>query len=226
MAKIRSASNPTEVIVYPLENQAVYNQIRENGLLVSEFSLQTRPTASNFPRRNRLISGLSLATLVVEAKEKSGSLITAEFAKEQGRLVMAVPGSPLDDRSAVPNALLKAGAVFIESSKDILNAISNLTANKNSFSLCEQIDERTTYCYPADEQIKSAKELIEKELSANPVSEDELSRQLEIPVMIVGAVLLELELSGRIQRHANGRVSLVYDGTTHVLSETLDWMED
>ncbi|MBE6449172.1 MAG: DNA-protecting protein DprA [Alphaproteobacteria bacterium] len=213
-------------VVYPVENQDIYNQIKENGLLVSEFSLQTRPSASNFPRRNRLISGLSLATLVVEAKEKSGSLITAEFAKEQGRLVMAVPGSPLDDRSAVPNALLKSGAVFIESSKDILNAISDLNANKNDFSLCEQVEERTTYCLPDEEQIKSARQLIERELSANPVSEDELSRQLDMPVMIVGAVLLELELSGRLQRHANGRVSLVYDGTSHVLSENLDWMED
>ena len=181
------------------------------GAVISEFPLQMRPTASNFPRRNRLISGLSLGTLVVEAKEKSGSLITAQFAQEQGRLVMAVPGSPADDRSVVPNDLIKAGAVLIQNSQDIINAVRQLQSKQDCFCLSENSkNEIQAFRLQDSEDINQARPLVVSALSTVPTSEDELCEQLQLPSAIVSVVLLELELAGRIERHALGRVSMVY----------------
>ena len=198
-------------VVYPAENKEIYEQIKQKGAVVSEFPLQMRPTTTNFPRRNRLISGLSLGTLVVEAKEKSGSLITAEFAKEQERLVMAVPGSPADDRSVVPNALIKSGAVLVQNSQDIINAIRPLLAKQDTFCLSEnKKQEIQTFRLPDFEDINLARPIVLSALSTVPTSEDELCQQLDLPSTIVSVVLLELELAGRIERHALGRVSMVY----------------
>ena len=198
-------------VIYPMENKELYASLKEKGCIISEFPLQMRPSASNFPRRNRLISGLSLATLVVEAKEKSGSLITAEFAQEQGRLVMAVPGSPADDRSVVPNALIKSGAVLVQNSQDIINAIRPLLTKQDTFCLSEnKKEEIQTYRLPDFEDINQARPIVLSALSTVPTSEDELCQQLDLPSTIVSVVLLELELAGRIERHALGRVSMVY----------------
>lgn len=215
-------------VVYPAEHKALYEEIKERGLLVSEFPLQMRPTASNFPRRNRLISGLSLGTLIVEAKDNSGSLITAEFAKEQGRIVMGVPGSPMDDRSVVPNALIKAGAVLVQDSQDILTAIKRAQNKQEDFFLHETQEKMDIFKIPAENEIEEARRAVLSALSANPVSEDELSRQLSLPTSIVGVILLELELAGRIERHSLGRVSLIYnpENMTKLDPEKIEWMED
>ena len=111
-------------VPYPTENTELYNQIRDKGLLLSEFPLGTAAQISNFPRRNRIISALTEGTLVVEAGVHSGSLITAKLALEQGKEVFAVPGSPLEVRSAGPNQLIKEGALLTESADDILNVLS------------------------------------------------------------------------------------------------------
>ena len=213
-------------VVYPIEHKNLYEEIKERGLLVSEFPLKMRPTAVNFPRRNRLISGLSLGTLIVEAKDNSGSLITAEFAKEQKRVIMGVPGSPMDDRSVVPNALIKAGAVLIQDAEDILKAIKQ--AQQDDFFLHENKKNVELFKMPAESEIKKARAVVLEALSANPVSEDELSRQLSLSSSVVSVVLLELELAGRIERHALGRVSLLYnpDNMTRLDPKKLEWMED
>ena len=165
-------------VVYPAEHKNLYEEIKERGVLVSEFPLQMRPTATNFPRRNRLISGLALGTLVVEAKDNSGSLITAEFAKEQNRVVMGVPGSPMDDRSVVPNALIKAGAVLVQDVQDILTAIKQFQDKQKDFFLHENKKKVELFAIPAETEIEKARSVVLQALSANPISEDELSRQL------------------------------------------------
>lgn len=213
-------------VVYPPEHKNLYDEIKERGLIVSEFALKMRPTASNFPRRNRLISGLSVGTLVVEAKENSGSLITAEFAKEQGRLVMAVPGSPMDDRSAVPNALIKSGAVMVQNSADVLSALRQQENKQDTFFLHENTQQMSFYHLPPDNEIDLARPRVLSALSTTPLSEDELTRQLDLPPAIVSVVLLELELAGRIERHSLGRVSLLYNNASDSLFEQSDFMED
>ena len=206
-------------IIYPIENKEIYEQIKENGTLISDFPLGMRPTAVNFPRRNRLISGLSLGTLVVEAKDNSGSLITAEFAKEQGRVIMAVPGSPADDRSFVPNTLIKAGAVLVQNSKDILEAIRQAQTKQKDFYLSETSDKQIdVFRLPDYDDVSLARPAILSALSTTPVSEDELCQHLDIPSSIVSVVLLELELAGRIERHALGRVSMIYGDSDFVQS--------
>ena len=173
-----------------------------------------------------MIYGLSLGTLIVEAKDNSGSLITAEFAKEQKRVIMGVPGSPMDDRSVVPNALIKAGAVLIQDAEDILKAIKQ--AQQDDFFLHENKKNVELFKMPAESEIKKARAVVLEALSANPVSEDELSRQLSLSSSVVSVVLLELELAGRIERHALGRVSLLYnpDNMTRLDPKKLEWMED
>ena len=206
-------------IIYPIENKEIYEQIKENGTLISDFPLGMRPTAVNFPRRNRLISGISLGTLVVEAKDNSGSLITAEFAKEQGRVIMAVPGSPADDRSFVPNTLIKAGAVLVQNSKDILEAIRQAQTKQKDFCLSETSDKQIdVFRLPDYDDVSLARPAILSALSTTPVSEDELCQHLDIPSSIVSVVLLELELAGRIERHALGRVSMIYGDSDFVQS--------
>ena len=199
-------------VVYPIENKEIYEQLIQKGVIVSEFPLQMRPSAANFPRRNRLISGLSLGTLVVEAKENSGSLITAEFAKEQGRLVMAVPGFPADDRSVVPNALIKSGAVLVQCAQDVVNAVRPLLIKKDDFCLSDVANNKIqTFRLPDSEDVNQARPLVLSALSTVPTSEDELCQQLQLPSAIISVVLLELELAGRIERHSLGRVSMVYE---------------
>ncbi len=113
-------------VVYPLENRKIYEGVKEKGLILSEFPLSTSPQKQNFPRRNRIISGLSMGVLVIEATLKSGSLITSKYALEQGREVFAVPGFPLDPRCEGPNSLIKQGAVMVRGGFDIINEFNSL----------------------------------------------------------------------------------------------------
>ena len=182
-----------------------------------------RPTAINFPRRNRLISGLSVGVVVVEAKDKSGSLITAQFAKEQGRKIMAVPGSPADDRSVVPNMLIKEGAALIQNAQDILDVVSKIRKDEDDFILCEKTKNLTAFRLPNSDEIDDVRQLVLSALSSTPISEDEISQQLDLPSSVVSVILLELELAGRLERHALGRVSLVSEG---ISSSDFDWMEE
>mgnify|MGYP003668423585 CR=1 FL=1 len=194
-------------IAYPPEHAALQAQIAENGVLVSEQPVGTTPTARHFPARNRLISGLSSGVLVVEAALKSGSLITARLALEQGREVFAVPGSPRDPRCRGTNDLLRQGAVLVESAADVLQAVAAQlaprTAPKEKQRILQPPDPKADF--PSD----SAQDRLIGLLGATPTGVDELVRECHMSAAAVRTALLELELAGRIERHPGDRVSLV-----------------
>ncbi len=193
-------------IAFPPENAALQDSIATQQLLVAEQPPGTQPIARHFPARNRIIAGLALGTLVVEAAPKSGSLITARRAADFGREVMAVPGSPLDPRAQGCNLLIREGATLIQSAADVLELLRPIDARmvrepqqgwtNDSGGLADEGD-----VGDADRQH------IAELLGPVPVPVDELVRQSGAPAAVVSLVLLELELAGRLERHAGGRVS-------------------
>ena len=191
-------------IIYPPENEKLYGAIRNQGVILSEMRLGEAPQARHFPRRNRIISGLARGVVVVEAAEKSGSLITASYALDQGREVFAVPGSPLDPRARGANRLIKEGAVLTESAEDILAVLSPMLGG--AFQEPDSLSPiPSTQALEAEADRIRAK--VEEALGPSPVEIDELIRQLGAPVAAVLTVILELELAGRCQRHPGNRVS-------------------
>jgi DNA processing protein len=158
--------------------------------------------AHDFPRRNRLISGASLGVVVVEAAQRSGSLITARMANEQGREVFAVPGSPLDPRAAGTNDLIKQGATLVTEAADIMNAVQPIRGRP--LALEEPDDEYSEADPDAGERAR-----IVALLGPSPVLLDDLIRMAGSSPPIVRTVLLELELAGRLERHGGGMVSLI-----------------
>lgn len=197
-------------VVYPPENADLQRAIGDRGLLLTERSPGFAPRGKDFPRRNRLISGVSLGVVVVEAAERSGSLITARFAGEQGREVFAVPGSPLDPRSAGANNLLKQGACLVTSARDILEALAPILGRPLAPISPElSSPEEGTAPEPLPEIGQSERERIMSALGPSPVDIDELVRATGIGVRKVHIVLLELDLAGRLQRHGQQLVSLV-----------------
>ncbi|KTF69910.1 DNA-processing protein DprA [Sphingomonas sp. HT-1] len=189
-------------IVFPPENAELQARVAEQALLVTEQPPGTQPLARFFPARNRIIAGLSLGTVVVEAAPRSGSLITARIAVDAGREVMAVPGSPLDPRAQGCNLLIREGATLVQSADDIWEAIRPIDPRAVRAPL-------DRYCGPAPEDAGDAdRTRIAALLGPVPVSVDELIRQAGCVPAVVQTVLLELELAGRLDRHAGGRVSL------------------
>jgi DNA processing protein len=186
--------------VYPPDNAGLYAQIIERGCVVSESPPGARAQARDFPRRNRLISGLSLAVVVVEAELRSGSLITARLAGEQGREVLAVPGSPLDPRARGTNDLIRQGAALCEGPDDVLRAIAALSPLRE--------DADAPYdAFPMAEAAEDAlRERIAALLSPTPVSRDELARITGAPASAAAAALIELALAGRAELLAGGLV--------------------
>ena len=195
-------------IVYPPEHQSLYEEIGKLGVIISEMPTGMAPLPRHFPRRNRLISGLSRGVAVIEAAERSGSLITANYALEQGREVFAVPGSPLDPRSKGANRLIREGATLIESAEDVLAALRPILGR----AFQEQSGAGGTTA-PLDDPMAAEREAdqiraqVEEKLGPAPVEIDELIRQCGAPAASVLTVLLELELAGRAQRHPGGRIS-------------------
>lgn len=191
-------------IAYPPENADLQEQIAKRGLLIAEQPPGREPLARHFPYRNRIIAGLSLGTVVVEAAPKSGSLITARLAGEAGREVMAVPGSPLDPRAQGCNQLIREGATLIQSAADVLETIRPIAGRALSSGTSAFRPQRTSA--DASEWDRAAVTAL---LSHTPVSVDEMIRQSGLSPATVQTVLLELELAGRVVRHAGGRVGLV-----------------
>lgn len=195
---------------YPPENIPLLQDIwNGSGLAVSEMPFGWEPRARDFPRRNRLIAGISLGVAVVEAALRSGSLITARLAADMGRLVFAVPGSPLDPRCHGTNRLLKQGATLVTEPRDILDALQPLSRIRLEGGLDAQEPptegERPMRAPPDD----TDRNRILQALGPAPVEVDEIIRHTGISAPSVYLVLLELDLAGRLQRHPGGAVSLV-----------------
>ncbi|WP_230636030.1 DNA-processing protein DprA [Sphingomonas sp. Leaf4] len=191
-------------VVFPPENRDLQEAVATQGLLVAEQAPGTQPLARHFPSRNRIIAGLSLGTVVIEAAPKSGSLITARLAGEAGREVMAVPGSPLDPRAQGCNLLIREGATLVQTAADVAEMLRPIDPRALRAPGSGYVPQPAT---PADADDRD-RSRITTLLGPVPVAIDELVRQSGRPTAIVQTVLLELELAGRLERHAGGRVSL------------------
>jgi DNA processing protein len=191
--------------IYPAENRELFQKITQNGGVVSEFALSALPEAHHFPQRNRIISGMSLGTLVVEASRKSGSLITARLAAEQNREVFAIPGSIHSFKSAGSHVLIKQGAKLVEHVQDILDELN--------------LQSRTLSCGDGETGVKSAEARVLQQLSEAetavfkamspyPIHSDELVRRLSLPSGKLMALLLQLEVKGLVQQTAGNYFSI------------------
>ncbi len=201
-------------IVYPEENRGLYRALAERGAIVAELPPGTEPQARHFPRRNRIISGMALGVVVVEAAARSGSLITARFALEQGREVFAVPGSPLDPRCRGTNDLLRNGATLTETAADIVAQLGPLVRGASPLPPTPRrapplpLTPVAAAPPPASAAGDGDLDLVVEHLGPSPVAVDELVRQCQLSAAAVATLLLELELAGRIERHPGNLVSL------------------
>jgi DNA processing protein len=190
--------------IYPPENEKLYKEIAGKGLVISENSFGTVPKAEHFPRRNRIISGLSQITCVVEAALKSGSLITARFAIEQNREVACVPGFPLDPRSEGTNLLIKKGASLVTSSKDILELLNNYETRELKHITFNENDDDVFYDERQGKQIDIDLLSI---ISTSPTSVDDIINLHGFSAAEINSKLLEHEIAGEIIRHPGNKVS-------------------
>ena len=218
-------------VIYPPENESLYHEISACGAVVSEYSFGTRPNAANFPARNRIISGMSLGVVVVEATEKSGSLITARIALEQGREVFAVPGSIDEAGSRGTNRLIKEGAILVEDVDDILAEIGPQTSHEETISVMTTLPAASTELSPAEPTeeplvatlngfperhlVKNAvlsekEQLLIKNLSSKPRPVDDLIVATGLSASEILSLLLHLELRGLIRQ---------MPGKTYILQE-------
>lgn len=192
---------------YPPENAGLCERIAAGaGAVVSEMPFGWEPRAQDFPRRNRIVAGLALGLVVVEAARRSGSLISARLANEMGRTVFSVPGSPLDPRAEGANRLLKEGAVLVTGPEDILDALAPLTLTETA---PDTSAEEPPDFSDAPPLVETDRTIILQALSPVPVGVDEIIRYTGLHPAQVFMVLLELDLAGRLERHPGGFVSLV-----------------
>ncbi|MCX5495434.1 DNA-processing protein DprA [Kaistia dalseonensis] len=197
--------------LYPPENAALAEAILERGgAHLSEMPLGWEPRARDFPRRNRLVSGMSVGALVIEAAERSGSLITARLAGEQGRIVFAVPGSPLDPRAAGTNRLIKEGAHLVTTASDVLEVVGPMIGHAfvapPNWSEPEGEGAQSPGSVVPDDRDRA---LLIEALGPTPVQVDELIRFTGLRAATVQVLLIELDLAGRIERHPGQRVALI-----------------
>jgi DNA processing protein len=194
--------------VYPPENQKLYEEIIARGAIVAESPFGQKPFAQSFPRRNRIISGLSAGIVVVEASQKSGSLITARMAGEQGRDVYAVPGHPLDPRAAGPNHLIREGAVLVRDAADILESLRDFSGGMRDagHQRFNAYDTALDFGNVVMLEPGAARSTLGDQIGFTPVHVDELIRASGIPAGQVQGTLLDMELAGDIQRLPGNRV--------------------
>jgi DNA processing protein len=183
--------------IYPPQNAGLHQAIATRGLLLAEAPFGTPPVARAFPRRNRIVSGLSAGIVVVEAAARSGSLITAQYAAEQGREVFVVPGSPMDPRHAGSNSLIRDGAILVRDANDIISVFGLPQSPRQAVEKPTQNSDDT----PTAKVVGA--------LGSVPTAVDELVRRCQVSAATVAEVLLALELEGRLERHRGNRVSLM-----------------
>jgi DNA processing protein len=198
---------------YPPDNAELQRRIAETNLVITEACIGTVPQARHFPRRNRIIAGLSLGVVVVEAAPRSGSLITARFAQEAGREVFAVPGSPLDPRARGGNDLIRQGAILVESAADVLDNLPAISGRDSG-----NLVGRTPWPKDPNEgdepqAAPEARRQVMALLSPEPTMVDDIVRRCQLSPPATVAVLLELELSGRVETLPGNRVALLPGGT-------------
>ena len=191
-------------VYFPPENRSLQEQLAAEHVVLTEYAPGTEPLARQFPHRNRIIAGMALGTVVVEAAPRSGSLVTARLANEAGREVMAVPGSPLDPRAQGCNGLIRDGATLIQSVEDIIEALGPVD-NRMVRQPAKEPFAFNSFEEPGDDERSAIVSL----LGPVAVAIDELARQSGVAVARLQMILLELELAGRLQHHAAGRVSLI-----------------
>lgn len=192
--------------IYPAQNIKLFQMISENGAVVSELPLTAEPDAFNFPARNRIISGISLGTVVVEATKRSGSLITARLAAEQNREVFAVPGSIQSFKSTGAHTLIKQGAKLVENAKDIIDELSNILTSNNNITI--QKEKEFAYkniCLNPEES------RVLKALEPYPVHIDKLARKIKMEPGKLSSVLLKLELQDMIKQAPGKLFSLAIE---------------
>lgn len=196
-------------VAYPAENAALQQRIGREGAVVAEMPPGTIPQARHFPRRNRVIAGLALGVVVVEAALRSGSLITARLAGEANREVFAVPGSPLDARCRGTNGLIRDGAHLTESIEDVLGPLRLGAGQASLFALAE----RPTPFAPAEmagtDEVARARSLVPDLLGPAPTAVDDLIRRCQLSAAAVMSVLLDLEIAGRVETLPGNRVALL-----------------
>ena len=196
-------------IIYPPENKELYEQISNQGVILSEMPPGFAPRGRDFPRRNRIVSGMALGTLVVEAAARSGSLITARLAREQNREVFAVPGSPKDPRAAGTNKLIRDGAVLTCTADDILDVLRPMTGQLPHPARLPLEETGEPAPAPPTETTNEARARITGLLGPVPVDVDELIRQSGLEPGQIQDVLMELDLAGRLIREQSGAVGIV-----------------
>ncbi len=203
-------------IIYPPENAELTNAIASRGVVLSEMPPGFQPRAKDFPRRNRIISGISLGVLVVEAARRSGTLVTARLAAEQGREVFAVPGHPLDPRAEGTNALLKKGATLATTAEDIIEALrplSGLSAESAFAEMHPAEPWQPPPLAPPPLLSNDDRARVLEALGPAPVDIDALMRATGLGARALNVVLMELDLAGRIVRHGGGLISRSADAT-------------
>lgn len=193
--------------IYPEEHAGLLDALLPNGAAISEMPFGWEPRARDFPRRNRIISGLAVGVVVVEAAKRSGSLITARLALEQGREVFAVPGSPIDPRAEGTNGLLKQGATLVTEAADVIAVLEPILGHRRDVALREPEGDRT-FAIPEEPESQARNRIISL-LGPTPVGLDDLVRLSNSTPAAVRTILLELELAGRIERHSGGLVALI-----------------
>ena len=183
--------------IYPRQNEGLYRAVAGRGLLLAESPFGTPPIARSFPRRNRIVSGLSAGVIVIEAAEQSGSLITAQRASDQGREVFVFPGSPMDPRYAGSNNLIREGAILVRDANDIMSVFGKPQVASQHIET------------PRKTAGDSVTAKVLEALGSVPTAVDELVRRCQVSAATVAEVLTALELEGRLERHRGNSVSLI-----------------
>jgi DNA processing protein len=194
-------------IIYPPENAALYARLKVEGVVVSEMQIGQAPQARHFPRRNRIISGLSRGVVIVEAAEGSGSLITANYALEQGREIFAVPGSPLDPRAKGTNRLIREGATLTETADDVMAVLRPILGGSFADPGASGFGGARPDSRSLEAEADRLRGRVAEALGPAPVDVDELIRQIGAPPSVILTILLEFELGGRLARYPGNRVA-------------------